>query len=280
MSRASLRVSRLGRPPLAANATAASAAGGNTGSHAAASRLVPIVSLCGHDGACGADRAHPGKGGDVARVAAFPPAETAREMALGDMDTSQCLRAHNSAVLDPSRDETYVAIAGLYAEFGDVFPDATLHVGADEVIQSCFGNIPPSTLADTMVDEDAVDEGERGVEESRALAETQATALSTDEFAEEGLRVEHATITTDISHPSRGELEIQLTSPDGTTSRLAEKHTSYAADPADYPDWTFSTVHNWGEDSRGLWKLKIADRVSGNTGTLNSATLTLYGTAK
>jgi len=94
------------------------------------------------------------------------------------------------------------------------------------------------------------------------------------------LRVEHATLTTDITHPSRGDLEIQLTSPDGTTSRLAEKHTSYAADPADYPDWTFSTVHNWGEDSRGLWKLKIADRVSGNTGTLNSATLTLYGTAK
>ena len=95
-----------------------------------------------------------------------------------------------------------------------------------------------------------------------------------------GLRVEHATLTTDITHPSRGDLEIQLTSPDGTTSRLAEKHTSYAADPADYPDWTFSTVHNWGEDSRGLWKLKIADRASGNTGTLNSATLTLYGTAK
>ena len=95
-----------------------------------------------------------------------------------------------------------------------------------------------------------------------------------------GLRVEHATVTTDITHPSRGELEIQLTSPDGTTSRLAEKHTSYVYDPTDYPDWTFSTVHNWGEDSRGLWKLKIADRVSGNTGTLNSATLTLYGTAK
>jgi subtilisin family serine protease len=95
-----------------------------------------------------------------------------------------------------------------------------------------------------------------------------------------GLRVEHATVTTDISHPSRGELQIQLTSPAGTTSRLAERHTSYPPDPADYPDWTFSTVHNWGEDSRGLWKLKIADRVPGNTGTLNSATLTLYGTAK
>ena len=95
-----------------------------------------------------------------------------------------------------------------------------------------------------------------------------------------GLRVEHATVTTDITHPSRGELQIQLTSPAGTTSRLAEQHTSYPFDPADYPNWTFSTVHNWGEDSRGLWKLKIADRVPGNTGTLNSATLTLYGTAK
>ena len=95
-----------------------------------------------------------------------------------------------------------------------------------------------------------------------------------------GLRVEHVTVTTDITHPSRGELEIQLTSPSGTTSRLAEKHTSNVTDPADYTDWTFSTVHNWGEDSRGLWKLKIADRVSGNTGTLNSATLKLYGTAK
>ena len=55
---------------------------------------------------------------------------------------------------------------------------------------------------------------------------------------------------------------------------------SLAQTSPNYPDWTFSTVHNWGEDSRGLWKLKIADRVPGNTGTLNSATLTLYGTAK
>ena len=108
-----------------------------------------------------------------------------------------------------------------------------------------------------------------------------------------GLRVEHATVTTDITHSDRGELQIQLTSPSGTTSRLAELHEPGAllsssgplipytgADRSNYKNWTFSTVHNWGEDSRGLWKLKIADRVSGNTGTLNSATLKLYGTAK
>ena len=107
------------------------------------------------------------------------------------------------------------------------------------------------------------------------------------------LRVEHATVTTDITHTDRGELQIQLTSPSSTTSRLAELHEPgvllssggplipySGADRSNYKSWTFSTVHNWGEDSRGLWKLKIADRVSGNTGTLKSATLTLYGTAK
>jgi subtilisin-like proprotein convertase family protein len=94
------------------------------------------------------------------------------------------------------------------------------------------------------------------------------------------LRVEHATVTTDLSHPSRGELQIDLISPGGTVSRLAEPHTSDPEDPADYPGWTFSTVHNWGEDSRGLWKLKVVDTSKGNVGTLNSAILTLYGTAK
>ena len=108
-----------------------------------------------------------------------------------------------------------------------------------------------------------------------------------------GQRVEHATVTVDITHQDRGELEVQVTSPSGTTSSLAELHEPgrlslsggpltpfVGSDRANYSNWTFSTVHNWGEDSRGLWKLKIADRVSGNTGTLNSATLTLYGTAK
>jgi subtilisin-like proprotein convertase family protein len=107
------------------------------------------------------------------------------------------------------------------------------------------------------------------------------------------LRVEHATVTVDIDHPDRGELEIELVSPGGTVSRLAETHTSGFLDfstgqfnttprdeNANYPNWTFSTVHNWGEDSRGLWTLKVADRRKNNFGLVNSATLTLYGTAK
>jgi len=89
------------------------------------------------------------------------------------------------------------------------------------------------------------------------------------------LRVERATLKLSVTHANRGELEVTLTSPRGTVSRLAEKHGDMNAN---YSAWTFSTVHSWGELSTGNWTLKIADRTAGTTGTLTSATLTLYGT--
>lgn len=90
------------------------------------------------------------------------------------------------------------------------------------------------------------------------------------------LRVEHATVTLSVSHANRGELEVTLTSPSGTVSRLAELHDDTASD---YASWTFSSVRHWGENSAGTWTLKVADRKSGTTGTLTSATVTLTGTS-
>ncbi len=98
-------------------------------------------------------------------------------------------------------------------------------------------------------------------------------------FSGANLRVEHATVTVDISHTARGNLEIVLTSPGGTESRLAETHGD---SNDDFPSWTFSTVRSWGESADGDWILKIADRSpAGNAtgGTLNSATLRLSGSA-
>jgi hypothetical protein len=73
----------------------------------------------------------------------------------------------------------------------------------------------------------------------------------------------------------KGELEVTLTSPSGTVSRLAEKHSDSTNL---YTDWTFMTVRNWGENSRGTWTLKVADRTSGTVGTLTVAEMTIYGT--
>ena len=89
------------------------------------------------------------------------------------------------------------------------------------------------------------------------------------------LRVEHVTLRVDLRHSNRGQLNVTLTSPAGTASRLAVKHPD-AGDH--YQDWTFSTVRCWGEHSAGTWTLRLSDTTSGTSGTYRSATLTVHGT--
>lgn len=90
------------------------------------------------------------------------------------------------------------------------------------------------------------------------------------------LRVEHATVTVDITHSRRGDLAITLISPSGTRSRLAEKHLD---SNENYRRWTFMSVFNWGETSQGQWQVRIADLRPNRPGTLNSIRLELFGTA-
>jgi subtilisin-like proprotein convertase family protein len=86
--------------------------------------------------------------------------------------------------------------------------------------------------------------------------------------------VEHVTVQVDLSHTRRGDVELVLTSPSGMTSRLAEWHDDETEDYF----WTFMSVRHWGENSTGTWKLRAVDRNGSFTGTLNAATITLYGT--
>jgi subtilisin-like proprotein convertase family protein len=89
------------------------------------------------------------------------------------------------------------------------------------------------------------------------------------------VRVEHVTLTLDITHTYRGNLTITLTSPSGMTSKMAEVHD----DPNPDYHWTFSSVRHWGELSTGTWTLEIADVAAVDTGILDAATLTLSGTS-
>lgn len=101
------------------------------------------------------------------------------------------------------------------------------------------------------------------------------TAVTFDLSNNANLRAEHVTVTVNITHASRGHLAVTLTSPQGTVSRLAEKHSDIGDN---YANWTFMTVRNWGEPTQGVWTLRVSDLTSGTTGTLTSATLTVYGT--
>lgn len=96
-------------------------------------------------------------------------------------------------------------------------------------------------------------------------------------FSGDPIRVEHVLVSVNIAHPSRGQLAVTLISPSGMVSRLAEKH---ADTNPDYPFWTFSSRRHWGELSTGTWKVKIADVVSGKTGTLKDCRVELLGASQ
>lgn len=89
------------------------------------------------------------------------------------------------------------------------------------------------------------------------------------------LRAEHVQINLDVTHTFRGDLEIYLTSPNGTTSKLVQAGPAGGVD--NYVDFPFMTVWNWGESAAGVWTLRIADLASADVGTLTGARMTVYG---
>jgi subtilisin-like proprotein convertase family protein len=92
----------------------------------------------------------------------------------------------------------------------------------------------------------------------------------------ENVRVEHATVRITANHTNHRHLDITLTSPSGMVSQLGVFSPGKTGESLD--NWTFSSVRHWGENSVGTWTLKVADRVSGTTGSLTAAELQLFGT--
>ncbi len=92
----------------------------------------------------------------------------------------------------------------------------------------------------------------------------------------EDLFVEWVEVTFNATFSTfRGDLEIVLTSPDGTESILADLHD----DSGSNYDWTFTSARHWGEQALGDWTLRVRDGYAGfGTGTWNSWSLRLYGT--
>lgn len=93
----------------------------------------------------------------------------------------------------------------------------------------------------------------------------------------EVLNVETVEVTVDVTHTWRGDLEFVLTAPTGTMSVLGTPRPSDSND--NYDDWTFTTVRNWDEMSDGLWTLTLRDSFEQDTGTFNSWSLDIFGTA-
>ena len=94
--------------------------------------------------------------------------------------------------------------------------------------------------------------------------------------------LEHVQLYVTIRYTRRGALKINITSPHGTstnlncsissndglsfffflgmqTTLLSERDQDSSTDG--FKNWSFMSVHNWGEDPKGLWTIKIMDTV-------------------
>ncbi|XP_032878496.1 PC3-like endoprotease variant B [Amblyraja radiata] len=70
--------------------------------------------------------------------------------------------------------------------------------------------------------------------------------------------LEHVQVTASMSSLCRGDLSISLTSPLGSVSELL-KVRMLDNSKMGLNNWTFMTVHSWGENPRGEWHLTITD---------------------
>ncbi|MBB4268198.1 calcium-binding protein [Roseospira visakhapatnamensis] len=101
----------------------------------------------------------------------------------------------------------------------------------------------------------------------------------------EDVTIDHVEVTVRIDHTLKGDMVLELVSPDGTTSVLADRPGKAPDDPDDRGatkdniSWRFSTTHHWGESSQGDWTLRVTDAATGEVGTLNNWEIDFYGDA-
>ena len=77
--------------------------------------------------------------------------------------------------------------------------------------------------------------------------------------------------------PNRGDIQIELTSPQGTTSILLP-YRILDSWPGEYYQWPFMSVHFWGEDPTGNWTLTVRNRGLSGILEVSDVQFTFYGT--
>ena len=93
--------------------------------------------------------------------------------------------------------------------------------------------------------------------------------------------VEYVHVDIDIDHDSFRDLHIELTSPSGVVSVLSPSLEGFGYAYALGRSWSgrfnFGSARHLGENGAGVWTLRITDRISADTGTLKSWSITVYG---
>lgn len=180
--------------------------------------------------------------------------------ALGWRDVKEVLM--RSASLTHGSDPGWFT-NGAGLRFNHAYGAGRVNAEAAVRMAAAWTNLPPEHWTGwPLVDREPVvipDGDARGVE--------LAVAVDSD------LRVETARLALEVEHPSRNELQVELISPRGTTSRLWSPHEDRTPDLRH----RFTTVFCWGEPAAGTWRVRLVDFSAGGTGRVASARLELSG---
>ncbi|KAJ3017833.1 UNVERIFIED_CONTAM: pheromone processing endoprotease [Siphonaria sp. JEL0065] len=90
-------------------------------------------------------------------------------------------------------------------------------------------------------------------------------------------RLEHVTVTVNIEHAKRGDVNVDLISPAGIVSKLAvTRHVDN--DQGGFRNWTFMSVAHWDEAVEGTWQVVVRDYDNpAKSGRFENAVITFWG---
>lgn len=110
---------------------------------------------------------------------------------------------------------------------------------------------------------------------NQSIPDGNTTGLTSTINLTQSLNVEWVEVVFDASHSYRGDLSVELISPSGTRSRLAEQRDD---SNDNYDRWAFTSARHWDENAQGNWQLQVIDNATGDAGIWNSWQLNVFGT--
>ena len=103
------------------------------------------------------------------------------------------------------------------------------------------------------------------------------TYVSSQITVTDNIKLEHVEIVLNATHNYRGDIEVELISPDGTVSRMM--YGRLLDNGIDYEEYKMMTVRHWDEYSAGEWTLRLRDITPDESGgTFDDWSLILWGT--
>jgi hypothetical protein len=190
----------------------------------------------------------------------------------------QGILAETSSRTDPTDESWSKNGAGLYHSYKYGF--GIVHAQAAVEAAKTWINYPPEqqllvesdlvnvSIADYDSSEAAIASSTVTINETTITTAVDGNGMELSSSGGRGLlndfRVESVVVYLDLIHPSRGDLEIILTSPSGTQSILhpgkRPENTQLASSEE---RWKLMTVRNWNESPMGNWMLSFRDKRPG-----------------